>query len=115
MSEHFYIDFKVCPINQKYFVNKGRMILSEKYRQSKAALISVFSDGKKIEKPYRVKIVSSQYVDIDAIQKPIFDALTTAGVIDDDRFILELHYIKLPVKKNAENELNLWVDHYEIH
>lgn len=114
MSEHFYIDFKVCPINQKYFVCNGKMILSQKYRQSKSALISEFSKGNKVEKPYKIKIIASQYVDIDALQKPIFDALTIAEIIEDDRFILDLHYIKLPVKKSAENEINIWIEHHEV-
>lgn len=112
MSEqHWNIDFNICPINQKYFVSKGKMILSNRYRQSKAALIDLFLTGNPIEKPYAVRIVASQYADIDAFQKTIFDALTIAKIIEDDRFILSLSYVKNPIKRNETDEIDLYIWH----
>ena len=116
MAVEFFIDSNLCSINQKFFIMRGRNILSTKYRQVKAYLIGYFGLHDKEElpdPPYKITVQSSQYEDIDANLKIMLDALECAGVIENDRMVHSLKILKTPIKRGGEQSHYIRVDHYD--
>lgn len=119
MSIEFFVDFNFVGINEKFFVVRGRNILSTSYRQCKAALVATFSDhdeADRPEPPYKVTIQSYQFADIDAYYKIILDSLQVAGVITDDKHVLKWGDTtgKFPIKRGEQENHFIRVEHYEV-
>ena len=113
MSVEFFIDTKLCSINQKYFVVNGRNILSTKYRQVKAYLtdhFSIFDQDELPSKPYKITIAGKHFADLDAFIKIIFDSLEGAGVIENDKYVTKLIYKKTPAQRGGNEEYFIRVE-----
>lgn len=116
MAVEFIIDQSLCSVNARYFVVRGRNVLSTQYRAVKCALVSAFTkyDAEEIPKPpYKITIQSHQYADIDAYIKIILDALQDARVIDNDKNVLWLAIMKTPIKKSDDQSHLIRVEHYD--
>ncbi len=115
----FFIDFNLVGNNERYFVVRGRNILSTKYRQCKAALVAAFMEHDEADRPappYKVTIQSYQFADIDAYYKIILDSLQVAGAITDDKHVLKWGDTtgKFPIKRGERENHYIRVDHYEV-
>ena len=105
---------KPIPVNQKYFVVHGRMILSSKYRDTKEAMEWEIKSAIKGKKPYTecVSLLIHFYYgdnrkrDIDAYLKILLDAMSEI-VYEDDVQIKEMHVFKLVDKEDPRIEIEL--------
>ena len=61
----------------------------------------------KINPLYKIKITTQMYIDIDNPIKPIFDAIQAKGIIDNDKNIVDLQIIKIPIKKGSPGSINI--------
>ena len=102
---------KPVPINQKFFICRGRNILSSKYRDAKLALsYEVMANWKKPMLTDSVEIILDQYFgdkrkrDIDAYLKMLLDSMS--GIVyEDDSQIVKLTVQKLYDKENPRTEI----------
>lgn len=101
---------KIASVNQKYNVSRTtkQLFLNPEYRKFKELLVASCSDVK-VEPPYRMRIEQRCYTDIDNAIKVTLDALQEAGVIQNDRHVLELSVIKEHIKRNAPGSIRVWV------
>lgn len=95
-------------VNDKYTINKRtrRIILTDQYRQFEELLFYAVRPEFRnlmLKPPYDVKIEFITYKDIDAMVKPCLDTLTRAGVIEDDREVLDNHNKKIKAKRGSED------------
>lgn len=102
-------NLKMESINQKYIISKttGRLILSSRYRNFKKLLKEScvpFDEGG----PYSIILHMETYLDIDNILKCVIDAL--GDIINNDRFVYELHAFKKPLRKGALGRLDVYID-----
>ncbi len=104
-------NLKFVSLNRKYIKNRytGQLMLSTEYRNFKDLITLSVRKGF-IEPPYRVRIEMETPQDIDNSLKAIFDAIQQAGVIDNDRNILEANLIKTPVKKGQAGSLKVFIE-----
>lgn len=107
-------NIKLGSINEKYAWNKklGRLILSDTYRDFKNLIILKAVRGQ-IKAPYKVMIKAETYRDIDNFIKPLHDGLEVAGIISNDRYILEEHIYKTPIKRGRPNKIDVWIETIE--
>lgn len=105
------------PINRRYGVYRGRMILSEEYRNTKEALgyeikSQVAATG--LTEPLKgmLSVTITQYFgnkrknDIDSGIKILLDSMT--GVVyEDDSLVTELHVYKKYEKGNARVDIEI--------
>lgn len=97
---------KPIPVNQKYFVVRGRMLLSTKYRDAKEAMQwEVKSQWKRepLQDDVTLNIMfyygDNRKRDIDAYLKILLDSMS--GIVyEDDSLINEMHCFKEIDKKN---------------
>ena len=105
---------KPVPINQKYSVNKGKMILSKKYQEAKKALQKemwvINSPNKPAEGDVAVNIIfyfgNQRSNDIDNCLKILLDAAEGILFINDSQ-VTELHVFKEYDKKNPRVEISV--------
>jgi Holliday junction resolvase RusA-like endonuclease len=104
-------NLKFATINNKYGVNKhtGELYLTQEYKDFKNIILLKAKRGY-IKSPYKIRIEAEIYQDYDNILKPIADALQAAGVIDNDKNIVEAHIIKTPVKKGQLGSLKVYLE-----
>jgi len=86
-------NFQLVSANERLIPGNGRWINNPKYEKCKDDIAKICRQTR-FKAPYCVTIQVGTQKDIDNITKPIFDALKTAGVIDDDRNILAYHVFK---------------------
>ena len=104
---------KPIPINQKYGVINGRMLLQKKYRDTKEAIAwemaSQWHEDPSSEELCLNVIIylgTKRKTDIDAYLKILFDA--GEGIIyENDNQITELHVFKEYDKKNPRVEITV--------
>jgi Holliday junction resolvase RusA-like endonuclease len=94
-------NIKIPSVNEKY-IKIG--VLSPKYRMWKEYLARSCV-RKKLTGPYRIEIYIDTYKDIDNCVKLIIDAVASAGVIDDDKNVVQLFVSKQPIKKGKPEKL----------
>ena len=107
------IKTKPIPVNQKYGVFRGRMLLQKKYRDTKEAIAwEMASQAPKQPRSEElclnmiIYLGSRRKVDIDAYLKIILDA--GEGVLwENDNLITELHIFKEIDLKNPRIELSM--------
>jgi Holliday junction resolvase RusA-like endonuclease len=95
-------------INQKYTMSRGRMILSQRYRDFKT-LLEMSCREIQMPGPYCVSIYVSTYLDADNIVKCTLDVLK-GRVIDDDKNVLQLFVYKNKIKRNELGSLIVIVE-----
>jgi Holliday junction resolvase RusA-like endonuclease len=106
------------PINRKYGVYRGRMILSEEYRNTKEALgyeIKAQKASLGHTEPYSVplSVTIIQYFgnkrknDIDSCEKILLDSMNGIVYVDDSQ-IVEKHTYKRYEKGNAHVEIEVF-------
>ena len=101
-------NIKIHSINKKYVIGKnGRLTPSRAYRDFKN-ILEWACHGKLMPKPYRVDIYLNMYLDIDNPLKAILDSL--GKIIEDDRFIEELHVYKTTSKRGTKGRIQVYVD-----
>lgn len=105
---------KPVPVNQKYGVQRGRMVLQKKYRDSKAALAKEMwvlnSPNKPATEEVSVNVIfyfgNKKKNDIDNCLKILLDA--AEGILfENDSQITELHVFKEYDKKNPRTEISV--------
>ena len=101
------------PINRKFFIVRGRNILSKRYREAKIALAAEIA-GEWTTAPLStpVELNIKQYFgdkrrrDIDAHLKILLDAME--GIVyDNDNQIFEMHVTKNYDKENPRVEITI--------
>lgn len=97
-------NIKIPSINHKYVLSRGRLVLSIEYRIWKN-FIKQNCIKKKIGGPYCVDIYIDTNKDIDNCIKMIIDAIADAGVVDNDKNIVQLFVSKQPIKKGYPEKL----------
>lgn len=104
---------KPVPLNQKFFISRGRNILSSKYRDAKHALAQE-TRLKWIVEPHRgiVEMVVRFYFgdkrkrDVDAYVKILLDSMQ--GIVyEDDNQVHILHLFKHYDKDNPRTEVEI--------
>lgn len=104
---------KPIPVNQKFFIVKGRNILSKKYRDTKYALALETRSQAKFE-PYRGNLAMNVMMyfgdnrkrDIDAYLKILLDSME--GIVyENDNQIVELHCFKEVDIKNPRTVIQI--------
>ena len=100
-------NIKIVGKNQKYYKN---FALTNEYRNFKKEIeYCIVKPSEKILRPYRVTIEFTMYHDIDAPVQTILDALESAGIIDNDRYITELNIVKNTTKRGKPGAVECWV------
>lgn len=107
------IKTKPIPVNQKYGVINGRMLLQKKYRDTKEAIaweIASQWPKKPLTEDLCLNVIiylgTKRKTDIDAYLKILFDA--GEGIIyENDYQITELHVFKEYDKENPRIELSV--------
>ena len=79
----------------------GRRFKTPKYKKWAEDMLWLLKQLKPQEKPYKIEIdlYIAMLMDIDNPIKPILDALTKSGVIEDDRYIEKLIIRKIVSKE----------------
>lgn len=104
---------KPIPVNSKYGVINGRMLLTKKYRDTKEAMKwEIISQWK--DKPLKGNVTLNilQYFgdnrkrDIDAYIKILLDSMEGI-VFDDDSQVVEMHLFKEKSLKNPRIEVQI--------
>jgi Holliday junction resolvase RusA-like endonuclease len=93
-------------------VNRMRIkmqVLSKEYRLCKKMLSNICI-MEKIKGPYRVEIYINTYKDIDNCVKMIIDSMADAGVIDNDKNVVQLYVSKFKIKKGHPESLYVKVE-----
>ena len=98
-------EIPLVSVNEKYIVARGRMILSQKYRDCKNEIALRCKKMKFLEKPM-VDIDITTYKDIDACIKVILDGLN-GKVYYDDRDIAILRVYKTPAKRGSMDKIKV--------
>lgn len=101
-------------VNKKYYISRGKLILSNEYRDFKKHLMYLCVGRKVFGKNIiRVLIEVSHKMrhDIDAIIKPVLDAMQDARVYDNDKQIAQL--IVKKVNDLDKGDLRVWVGNYD--
>jgi Holliday junction resolvase RusA-like endonuclease len=100
----------LASVNKKYEINRatGTLYLSRAYADFKK-LIQLSAAKARISPPYSVRIDIATKADIDNAIKPILDGLQAAGVIDDDKNVIELTVKKTPVQRRVDSSLVVYV------
>ena len=108
-------NIKLPTINNRYGVNSktGQLYLSSEYRRFKRDLVNCCRKVI-ILPPYSIIISQKTYKDIDATIKILLDSLQQARVIKDDKFIINLHIIKIPILKGQPESLKIDVEHIDL-
>lgn len=101
-------NIRIPSLNHKHFIKKGRMILSQEYRDFQKLLLLTIKKGH-IESPYRMWIELETYLDYDNCLKLCGDCLEKTGVIDNDMNILEVKINKKAVKRGHAGKLEVWI------
>jgi hypothetical protein len=101
---------KIPSINKKYILSNGRLVLSREYRDFKNLLTGLVSRRMKFAPPHFMSIEISTYKDIDNCVKLIIDAVAGAGIIENDRSVLQLYVEKIPRKKGEPERLIVSVE-----
>jgi Holliday junction resolvase RusA-like endonuclease len=105
---------KPVPVNQKYGVQRGKMVLSKKYRETKAALKqemwALNSPNQPLEEEVAVNIIfffgNKRANDIDNCIKILLDA--AEGVLfKNDSQVTELHVFKEYCKEDPRIEISV--------
>ena len=104
---------KPIPLNQKFFISRGRNILSKKYRETKEALALETKSqwkGAPLKAKLTVNIVlyfgDKRHRDIDAYLKILLDSME--GIVyEDDEQIVELHVFKEYSKADPRTEVGI--------
>ena len=96
---------KIVGKNNKYYKNFN---LTEEYKEFQKE-IYYRCKPVKIEKPYGVLIHFNMYHDIDAPVQAVLDVLEKKGVIENDRYILELQVFKKPIKRGRLGSVEVQV------
>lgn len=104
-------NIRLPSVNNKYGLDKrrSRLFLLDGYREFKET-VALHARHVLIPPPYRISIYMETTVDYDNVLKPIGDGLKLAGVIDDDKHILEATITKKPVKRNTDHTLVVWLE-----
>ena len=105
---------KPVPVNQKYGVQRGKMVLSKKYRDTKKALQQEMwvlnSPNKPEEGDVAVNVIfyfgNQRANDIDNCLKILLDAAEGILFINDSQ-VTELHVFKEYDKKNPRVEISV--------
>jgi Holliday junction resolvase RusA-like endonuclease len=108
------LDNVILPrVNERY--NKNFSLTAD-YRDKKQNLIneiSLYSRGmNKIKSPYSVIVQVGTHLDIDSFIKPLFDAMQSSCVIDNDKNILTLTVEKTKLKRNESNWIKVELMEY---
>jgi len=98
---------KLASINNKYI--SRQYILTKEYRNFKK-LATKACAKLNMDPPYKITIMFKMYKDIDAPLKPVLDALETAGIITNDRYVTELHIHKETIKRGHPEAVKVWVE-----
>lgn len=105
---------KPVPVNQKYGVQRGRMVLQKKYRDAKIALTKEIWVLNSPNQPATEEVIvnvtfyfgNKKKNDIDNCLKILLDA--AEGILfEDDSQIVELHVFKKYNKKNPRIEISV--------
>jgi len=107
-------NIQLASVNRRtgYNSKTGKHFLSPAYKSFKKEVF--FSARKvKIAPPYRVMVELSTAMDADNTLKAVFDALQEAGIIEDDKQVLQLHVYKRVGKRGAPGRLQVFVDTIE--
>lgn len=104
---------KPIPVNQKYSVIRGRMLLSKTYRDTKTAMEWEIRSTWRIA-PHTGSVAvnvlfyygDNRKRDIDAYLKILLDAMS-GTVYEDDSQIDELHVFKMVDKENPRTEIQV--------
>jgi crossover junction endodeoxyribonuclease RusA len=104
---------KPIPINQKYFVVNGRMILSKKYRDTKEAMQWEITSQVKFERITEDVALNILFYygdkrkrDIDAYLKILLDSMSGIVYVDDSQITL-LHVSKFIDKINPRTVIQI--------
>lgn len=107
-------DVKLPRVNEKYNKNFS---LTDSYRTGLTNLvwrIKIQCEGlPKIKPPYAVNILVGTHKDGDSFLKPLFDAMQTAKIIDNDKNILYYSVEKEELKRSQQNYIEVDLSHYE--
>ena len=110
-------DIKMISENQRQMpvkIGKSfRLISTKEYREYKQLLTDYFTlnaPKTPILGNFYAKLIVHTYKDLTNITKAIFDALEKSGHIKNDRFLLDCHLIKIPVKRGQPDSffLEIW-------
>ena len=104
---------KPIPVNQKYFVVRGKMLLSTKYRDTKEAMeweVKSQWKGEPLADAVTLNIMfyygDSRKRDIDAYLKILLDSMS--GIVyEDDSQIIEMHIFKEIDKSNPKTIIQI--------
>lgn len=97
---------KAITDNRRLIKGKGRWVSNPEYKAFKEALAwECKMRYKHFNGPVSVRMVVTVGKRMDAhnLEKPIFDALETAGIVDNDKQIL-YHSMRAVVKKKDEDD-----------
>ena len=103
------INIDIAPIS----VNKcwqGRRFATKEYKEwTEQCLWELKKYKRQVNKPYRISLIFYQNArqDIDAAIKMTLDVLVKAGLIEDDRYIMELNVRKIVSKENKRIEIEI--------
>lgn len=97
-------EIPLVSVNEKYIIARGRMILSQKYRDCKSeiALRCKKAEGNK------VNIYVTTYKDADNICKIVIDAIADK-CLGNDRELIELHVYKTKAKRGSMDRIRVEV------
>lgn len=110
---HITIKTKPIPVNQKYGVIRGRLLLTKAYRDTKSAMEWEIRSTWRIA-PHTGSVAlnvmfyygDNRKRDIDAYLKILLDAMT--GIVyEDDSQVEELHVFKMIDKENPRTEIQV--------
>lgn len=111
---------KICGVNSRHTISRGKMILSRPYREFRDILAIGFASQVTTENNGRLPAIANpvsvtarfwltKRMDIDAPIKAVLDALQLAGIIADDNLVR-----KLIVDKYEARESRIEIDVEEI-
>lgn len=104
---------KLPRINEKFYKNFS---LRPEYRDRKELITREIKQQSeelpKIFPPYSVLVNVGTHLDIDSWNKPVWDAMQDAKVIDNDKNILHVEIFKTVVKKNEPNWIEIYLGNY---
>jgi len=99
-------EIPLVSVNEKYIVARGRMILSQKYRDCKNEIALRCQCVK--EDCTKVNIYVTTYKDADNICKIVVDAIA-AKCLGNDRELIELHVYKTKAKRGSMDKIKVEV------
>jgi Holliday junction resolvase RusA-like endonuclease len=106
------VDVKLAKINQKFNVNRktGALFANKEYTKFKndVATCTLVPSNFDYKESFCLEIYVSTYSDIDASIKPILDGICMKLGMDD-KYILNLHIYKKPIKKGYPETLRVFL------